>query len=256
LSSVTLTQRSAASAAAGGAFGANDERVALRIRRVDTSTNETTQDRQLKADSMIDLMRHAPRETAEHLGPIFRTFGQEGTVIAADLQLAWQVLADVVPADPSLAPQVRTLVADLDADDFHRREAAYDGLQRLGGPAALVLLRRDAGLGRLSAEQRAKVAAFLADYRPLTDAEALERRTDPDFLLSCVAYSADPAIRNAAAVALAPFDAARRAAAVAQIDDAEERVIAAQAVRKAMSPVKALDASPPVTTSSSPDSSD
>src|SRR5205814_1195106 len=126
--------------------------------------------------------------------------------------------------------------ARLDAEDFRARDAAFAGLQRLGGPAALVLLRHDAGAGKLTAEQRAKVAAFLADYRPLTDAEAADRRRDPDFLLTCIQYSTDATIRRAAADALAPQDPSGRARAVASLEDAGERFSAAQAIRNVVSP--------------------
>jgi hypothetical protein len=232
--SVTLTQRSASV----GAFAPTtaDDRVTLRIRRVDSNTNEARQDVLISAASMVELMRHAPRETAEHLGPIFRTFGQEG-ILAADLQLAWQVLADLLPADPAMAPAVRGLLTALDDDDFRRRDAASAALRRLGGPAALALMRAGgAHSSTLSPEQRSRVAAFLADYQPLPADECADRRHDPHFLLTCLAYSTEPVIRHAAAEALQSYDTTGKAREVASIENPDSRVAAADALRQALPP--------------------
>jgi hypothetical protein len=229
VASVTLTQRDAGGAALG-AVG-TDDRVILRVRRMDRATNAATHDLQRRAPSVVDLLRHAPRESAEHLGPIFRTFDQEAAIFSADLRLAWQVLADVLPADAALRPRVAALVADLDHDDFRRREEAFGKLQELGGPAALLLLSQPGENSRLSPQQRSKVEAFLADYRPLSDDEAAERRRDTDFLLTCLTYSPEPGIRLAAAAALRPRDPDNRAPAIAAIEGAAERAAAAQALR-------------------------
>lgn len=146
---------------------------------------------------MVQLMRDHPRDAARHLAPLFRAFGQEAAIIGADLRLAWQVLADLIPPDESLRPQVENLIAELGSDDFRRRQMAFVALRELDGPAALLLMRHPPVV--LSPEQRAKIDAFLAEYRPLDPDEAARHRLDPQFLLTCIAYSPEPAVRLAAA---------------------------------------------------------
>jgi hypothetical protein len=111
--------------------------------------------------------------------------------------VAWQVLWARLPRDPALVPRVRALVERLDAPDFHEREKAVVQLRKLGGPAALVL--SDLPRKSFSAEQNSHIEALLADYHPLPDGTAAERLRDLDFLLGCLAYGEDQAIRAAAA---------------------------------------------------------
>lgn len=211
-----------------------DERVSLRIRRVNTSTNKPEHDVQRTAPSFVQLVRSYPGDAAEHLGPILRTFHQETAVLGADLGMAWQVLADVLPEDEEIAPTVDALVAQLDADDFRLREQALEGLRHLGGRAALLLLRLPRA--SLSAEQAARLDAFLADYRPLADLEAAEKRSDPHFLLNCVAYSPDPLIRVAAAEELKGHDPEGRLSDAAPRADERARISAVEAVRAELPP--------------------
>lgn len=177
-----------------------DDRVSLRVRRLRVATGELTEDVQRSAPTFAELLRRFPHESAEHLGPVFRDFRQEVEIFGADARMAWQVLSDRLPRDPAVVPRVERLVAQLDANDYRDREAAVRNLRDIGGPAALVLgdLPRD----RYSAEQNSRIDTLLAAYRPLTEVAAAERRNDPEFLLSCVAYSDDAAIRTGAALRL------------------------------------------------------
>jgi hypothetical protein len=174
-----------------------DDRVALRVRRLRIATGELTEDIQRSAPSFVELLRRYPNESAEHLGPVFRDFKQEAAVFGADARVAWQVLSGRLPRDPALVPKVKRLVAQLDANDYRERESAACMLRDLGGPAALVLgdLPRD----RYSAEQNSRIDTLLAAYRPLSSDVAAERLNDPEFLLSCLAYSEDAVIRTGAA---------------------------------------------------------
>ena len=174
-----------------------DDRVSLRVRRLRVSSGELTEDVQRSAPTFAELLRRFPHETAEHLGPVFREFKQEAAVFGADARVAWQVLADRMPRDPELVPTVTTLVARLDANDYRDRESAAKALRDLGGPAVLVL--GDLPRERYSAEQNSRIDTLLAAYRPLSQEVATERLNDPEFLLSCLAYSDDPTIRAGAA---------------------------------------------------------
>src|SRR5204863_630718 len=106
-----------------------------------------------------------------------------------------------MPRDRSLLPRVEALVARLDAGDYRVREAALARLREMGGPAALVL--SDLPRQKFSAEQNRSIESMLTDYRPLSDDAAAARLGDTEFLMSCLAYSDDPAVRAAAAGRLA-----------------------------------------------------
>src|SRR5205814_1275690 len=170
-----------------------DDRVSLRARRVHVSTGELVEDLARSAPSFVELLRRFPHDAAEHLGPVFRDFGQESTVFGADGRVAWQVLSSRMPRDRSLLPRVEALVARLDAGDYRVREAALARLREMGGPAALVL--SDLPRQKFSAEQNRSVESMLADYRPLSDDAAAARPGDTEFPTSGVAHSDDPAVR-------------------------------------------------------------
>jgi hypothetical protein len=209
-----------------------DDRVALRVRRLRVATGELTEDIQRSAPSFVELLRRYPNESAEHLGPVFRDFKQEAAVFGADARVAWQVLSERLPRDAALVPKVKRLVAQLDADDYRERESAARTLREMGGPAALVLC--DLPRGRYSAEQNSRIDTLLAAYRPLTNDAAAERLDDPEFLLSCLAYSEDPVIRAGAGrrlteltgkpVATTPTDRDARLALVDRLRKSIEKV--------------------------------
>jgi hypothetical protein len=207
-----------------------DDRVSLRVRRIRVSTGALAEDIQRSAPSFIELLRRYPHETTEHLGPVFREFKQEANVFGADARVAWQVLSDRLPRDPKLVPKVEALVAQLDASDYRERESAARRLRELGGPAALVL--SDLPRGRYSAEQNSRIDTVLADYRPLADDVAEERLNDPEFLLSCLAYSDDALIRAGAAKRLAELTGKSLAASVPA--DRETRLKLVRQLRKTL----------------------
>ncbi len=150
----------------------------------------------LVAYSFTELRQRHPREVEQHLRPILRDLGaQDRAIFAVDERVAWQVLgADHAP-DPEAAEQVKQALAKFDSDDFHEREAALDGLKRLGQPAALYLVKADRT--NFSPEQNAGVDTFLAEYLPLSPEDAARLRQSTDFLLDTLA-SEDAALRRLA----------------------------------------------------------
>jgi hypothetical protein len=207
-----------------------DDRVSLRARRVHVSTGELAEDLARSAPSFVELLRRFPHDAAQHLGPVFRDFGQESTVFGADGRVAWQVLSSRMPRDRSLLPQVQALVAQLDAGDYRVREAALARLREIGGPAALVL--SDMPRKKFSPEQNRSIEAMLADYRPLSDEVAAARLSDPEFLLSCLAYSDDSAVRAAAAGRLAELTGKELPSPPPQ--DREQRLKLVEELRKSI----------------------
>ena len=206
-----------------------DDRVTLRVRRLRLARSELVEDITRTAPTFTELLRRHPHDVADHLGPVFRDFKQEAAVLGADARVAWQVLADRLPRDPRLAPRVEALVAQLDAGEYRVREEAAKQLRTLGGAAALVLA--DLPRGRYSVEQNSRIDAVLSEYRPLSAEDAAERLNDVQFLLGCLAYSDDAAVRAAAAERLGeltgrplpsppPDDRERRLKLVRELRDA------------------------------------
>lgn len=141
--------------------------------------------------------------------------------------VAWQALPEAYRPDAKLEQQVMQRVADLDHDDFTRREEAMVVLAALGEDALPLLLREDPET--LSEEQKRRLARLTAGARRLSEEQAAALGRDPAFLLDCL-ESDDAAVRKAATarlrevagdgVKLAPFDpeadpAARRKALAA-----------------------------------------
>jgi hypothetical protein len=181
----------------------------------------------------VTLLRAHPRESAEYLAPIFRTFHQEEAIMAVDLESAWQVLAGFIKADDAMRPAVSAIVARLGADDFRAREAALADLHKLGGRAALLLMhwpRRE-----LSPEQISKIEFFLRAFAPLSAEEAAAKSKDPDFLLTCIAYSRDREIRSAASKNL-PEDVRKDGQAAAENDEGAQRILDVSKLRKSLPP--------------------
>jgi hypothetical protein len=125
-------------------------------------------------------------------------------------------------ADPAaVAAAVGTLLPDLDAPAFARRQAAADRLAALGPPAVVALAGYDRK--RWSAQQGLEVDLLVAQATPLQPEEARQLRSDPHFLVDCF-YDPDPVIRAAAADRLAAVAATspdRLAPVVAAARDAD-----------------------------------
>jgi hypothetical protein len=171
-----------------------EKSIRLYITITDMVNNVKTVDLKLTADNVIDLRRRYPRETAEYFQPLLATLGQESVPFAVDRRTAWQVLSRHWSVDPKVDRQVQELVKQLDADEYATRQKASKDLEKLGESAVLSILNTDRR--KLSPEQNSQLDAFLAPYRPLSDAEAKRLAADIPFLLDCL-YS-DPAIRETA----------------------------------------------------------
>ena len=225
LRTTTLTQ--------SGDFGSppplndRDDRVALRVRRVRVATGELVEDVARTAPTFPELLRRFPLDAAQHLGPVFRDFGQESTVFGADTKVACQVLWARLPRDSALVPRVKALVAQLDSARFRDREKAVAQLRELGAPAALVL--SDLPRRNFSTEQNSHVEALLADYRPLPDTIAAERLKDVEFLLGCLTYNEDSTVRAAAAAQVSELTGKRVSAPP---EDLAQRLKLVQQIRK------------------------
>jgi hypothetical protein len=69
-------------------------------------------------------------------------------------------------------------------------------LQKLGAPAAEVLMRMDTS--RMSEEQKTRLSTLCAEFEPLTAEQVRDFGSDVQFLLDCL-YADDSAVRAAAA---------------------------------------------------------
>ena len=86
----------------------------------------------LTADSFADLARRHPAEVARYLEPVLRGLHADADALPPETALAYQVFAADVAVDPATADRVARLVARLDADDFHDRDAAARPCGRWG----------------------------------------------------------------------------------------------------------------------------
>jgi len=158
-----------------------DDRVRFYVQ--ETRGEEQLVDLKLSAPNVTELRRKYPVESMRYLEPIFRDFGQASVLFQVNTKAAWQVLGAATTTKPpaELSAKLDALLVKLDADDAKEREAALADLEKIGQPAALLLMQRDRK--GLSEEQRARVETFLAPYKPLTDEEAAKMRGNVEFLL-------------------------------------------------------------------------
>jgi hypothetical protein len=173
----------------------SNERVRVYVQEMSDKPNDAGVNLTLAALNVLDLRRKFPAETTKYLEPIFRDLGQANVLFQVDDKAAWQVLAGAFEPPADVKQKVGDVVKRLDADDPRSREAAASELEQLGQPAALVLMGQDRK--GLSQEQQTRIDAFLAPYKPLTEAEAERAKTDVEFLLLALA-AADDAVRRAA----------------------------------------------------------
>ena len=171
--------------------GEGENRVTLYVQ----ITGSTPIDLRLPADSIVELRRKYPAETAKYVDPMFRTLRQEGLLARVDPKLAWEVFADAFTPPPDLTAKLKQILPKLDAPSYQDREAASRELEALGQPAALALMRQDRK--GLTDEQITRIDAFVAKYKIVNDAEANRLRGNRDFLLDCL-YSEDEPIRREA----------------------------------------------------------
>ena len=147
------------------------------------------------ADSFGALVRTQPGPVARYLEPVLRDLHADAACLPADPPLEYQVFDADVAVDGPTADRVKQLVARLDADDFRDRDAAGDQLRAMGPIAAVAVGRLDPAT--FTPEQRARTAALLRQFRPVTDVDAVRLRTDVDFLFNCL-NDADPFVTRAA----------------------------------------------------------
>jgi hypothetical protein len=208
-----------------GELGEGDHRIMLYVQ----ISGSPEVNKKIPAESIVDLRRRHPAETAMYVEPIFRVLRQPGFLSKVDPRLAWQVFADAFVPSPQLQSDLKTVLARLDADDFPAREAASRDLEKLGQPAALALMKTDRKT--LSDEQRGRIDAFVAKFRTVEPDQAERYRRDPDFLLDCL-YADELAIRTRALAQLQkvvgkPIDFDVSA-------DAEHRLAAIEKLRAAL----------------------
>jgi len=178
--------------------GADPEEPAIKlyvsVRAID-SNNIKPVTLKLVADDVVQLRRKYPRETVEYLQPMLAAIRQEAAVFGIDHREAWQVLQKHLQVDPKVADQVKKLLADLDAEEYATREAASEALDKLGEPGALAVMRMSRT--SLTPEQHSRLDAFIAKYKPFSEADATRYAADVPFLLDCL-YTDDQPMRTLA----------------------------------------------------------
>jgi len=153
----------------------------------------------MSAATLPDLRREHPYEFEKYLRPLFRQFRQDEAIFAVEDKIAWQVMSDDWRPPPDLAARLKSLVAQLNSNEFAQRQSAQESLRRIGEPAALML--RSADRRNWTAEQNSRVNKFLGEFLPLSDDQAKKLGQDVNFLLDCLT-SDDPALRTATRVHL------------------------------------------------------
>jgi hypothetical protein len=148
--------------------------------------------------ALSQLPAQVPGLLENYLLPIMRRLGPG--LPASDVYRVF----DQLPADPKVVKQIRPVLARLDADDPHDRDAAFAELQRMGRSAVLACLRLDAAT--LSAEQQNRLGSLYAceGWMHVPDIDAA--RSDPTYLAACL-EDEDPAVRSAASNLLAALRA-------------------------------------------------
>jgi hypothetical protein len=144
------------------------------------------------------LRRQHPRETERWLRPMLKELGQE-RMLAPDLAVAWQALADDWPDDTNARDTLHEALPDLGAADYHTREAAAKRVADLGLAGATAILRLDDHHTRLdlSAEQNRELDSIVSLWRSIPQEDAAPLRNDRQFLLDCLS-SEDATVRAVA----------------------------------------------------------
>jgi hypothetical protein len=163
------------------------------------STDAATGDKPLNiectAPDFVTLRRKYPTEMAKYVEPIFRELQADAAVFGPDRKLAFQVFSPEAKMDPDVSARVKQIVARLDADDFHEREAAAAELQQLDDRAVTSLARLDRS--GLSPEQNSRIDSFLSSYKPVSEDDARRLRDDVNFLVDCLYDSDDFVVHSA-----------------------------------------------------------
>jgi hypothetical protein len=169
--------------------------VRLLITRSDSSGNQKPLRLLLSGQDFGDLRLRHGREVDQYLRPIIRDFHQEAAVFAIAPSMAWQVLGASYTPDQKMIDRVNSLLAQLDAEDFHQRDDAMKQLKLLGEPAVIAIGKIDRK--KLSPQQSAAIDSFLADFVRLAPLQASQLADDKSFLLD-VLYNDDADLRQLA----------------------------------------------------------
>jgi hypothetical protein len=140
------------------------------------------------------LRRKHPREVDQHLRPLLRDLKLQN-LFAVEPIMAWQVFSQDWKGNPAVAARITTLLPEMEADDYHQRDAAHQELRKLGPEAALVIYRMNRE--SLTTEQNTQLDTILAEYSFMSRPEAHRLLRDVEFLLDCL-YSDDEQVRATA----------------------------------------------------------
>jgi hypothetical protein len=152
----------------------------------------------LTEPDFASMRRLHPRETERWLRPMLKELNQE-RMLAPDLSVAWQALANDWPDDRNARDTLHEALPDLGAADYHTREAAAKRVADLGLAGATAILRLDDHHTRLdlSAEQNRELDSILTLWRSIPQEHAAPLRNDRQFLLDCLS-SEDATVRAVA----------------------------------------------------------
>jgi hypothetical protein len=148
----------------------------------------------LGAPDFATLLRRHPRAAWQYLMPLLAELGQDG-LLAPDAVLVSQVFPERFAPDPAVRKRVESLLPELDAGNYHRRDEAQAELEQMGTDAAKVMVYLDRSA--LTPEQNARVDRALTPFGLVPRSEADRLRHDREFLINCL-YSDDPTARRAA----------------------------------------------------------
>jgi hypothetical protein len=164
------------------------------------------------------LRRLHPRETERWLRPLLQELGQE-RMLAPELAVAWQALADDWPDDVKARQTLREALADLGVADYHTRESAARRVADLGLAGATAILRLDDHHTRLdlSAEQNRELDSILSLWRTIPQEDAQALHNDRQFLLDCLS-SEDATVRAVALEHLQKLEEAARGFTAQDLD--------------------------------------
>lgn len=152
--------------------------------------NQMRQIVQAQAPDLNALIAQRPDEIRPHLGAMLRDLTGVDWLRPGATEL-YRVFARI-PADLKVAQRIEALLPRLDSPAFAERELAGKELDALGRPGVLAALRVDAGA--LTAEQKARLADFVAQHARFVVESPEAARRDAEFLLGAMEDD-DPLVR-------------------------------------------------------------
>ena len=164
--------------------------VTLRVDRDDPDAAGGGAKTYVTAVSFLELARTEPTLFQQYVRPMLADLGLESVLDDQVRAEATQIYLDRLAADEATLGRVESLLPKLDAESYEERNAAQEALARLGQPGATVLSKYEGT--RLSPEQKSRVAAVLAAYRPLAPEQAAARRDDAAFLRDVLRLDGQP----------------------------------------------------------------